>query len=223
MKLDAQDMYFDSIAIRGYFRQVDFRIDNPAGPWSFQKSTGKFTFENPDKTLDVQVLGIEVQGNDLWRWAWDDKECDFAEHTLESSRAIKSFGEEKGLHQLVEGECSLPESGGQYFGLLGAAITSSVYCPVEITSGLILYLLAPEVESKLYSDDLILLHLPQALSSCAISSHRSAVDSFMKDQEFTIVKKSENNIVFQRPSETNSFSLEFDAYERLTQINYSET
>ncbi len=150
--------------------------------WSIDIDAGTISF-GPDKTLPIQVVGTEAEGDQSWLWAWANTQSELPDNLLHTVNTVRQFGETHGVGELTERSLSLADIGGNGHvpamvaaGISGAA--AYYRCPYD---GGALYVLIPQLPASVKADDKTANHFISILMQfvgAVACDHRTALTSF---------------------------------------------
>lgn len=100
-------------------KQLQLARSVAGSTWSWDLLRTSFRFG--DRNYAFQLLGIEQQETDRWRWAWADA-SDLPPRVLGAAHTLRAFGSTYGIDELVQEEVPLDTVAGQEIAALACGL-----------------------------------------------------------------------------------------------------
>ena len=100
-------------------KQLQLARSVAGSSWSWDLLCESFSFG--DRSYAFQLLGIEQDETDRWRWAWADA-ADLPPRLLGAAQTLRAFGRTYGVDELVQEEVPLDTVSGQEIAALACSL-----------------------------------------------------------------------------------------------------
>src|SRR5262249_9760356 len=108
-------------AVAAFDRQLFLNALVGQSPWQLDLERGLLSFGESQR-WSIQVLGAESASSRTWLWAWASHTLRVPASLLRASLAVKAFGEQHGISELLSPRLRAGEHTGHTLSLLASGI-----------------------------------------------------------------------------------------------------
>ena len=185
--------------------------------WLISPERDSISF-GPGKAFPAQILGTESQSTYTWLWAWANEASGLSPDVVRDSIRVREFGEESGIHELVQPEIELGTISGHHFALIAVGVCSAAAYYRGAYDGGAVYVLLYDPEKKVSRDDSMV-----RMSTVFVDlirqielEHKSAFRYYAKAKGLEIIEA--GNRVVCRKDNRDVFRATFDSRGRLAEL-----
>lgn len=185
--------------------------------WHVDLGSGCLSFGDRYR-WQTQVLGTASEINNSWLWAWANP-SGIAPELLQAALALRDFGEQHGITELVEAQLPLAEIDGHFLALLASGLLDAgAYYRAPYEGGAAFLLITDERFPRCSEPPLgrIASVFPQALAALDIPNHKIALAGYL--ESCGLAFESEPARIVVKEKDEPVLMATFDEQERLTHL-----
>jgi hypothetical protein len=212
---------FDTYAAASLEKQLALESAVGEASWSLNLDTRELRFSN-GQVFQVQLLGTESEHAATWLWGWANRSIDNPE-TLTAAEALRTYGAQQGVAELVEAELSLDRVNGHLLSMIAAGLCrGDAYYRAPYEGGAAFLLLEGPHLRELAGDSPV--HLNQVfmqLISAMDCGHRPAFEAYIRYKGYDFHETSRS--IRARSPDGEPLTATFDEQGRLTELQFGVT